>query len=177
MNVGKSILCATIILVGYNYAATNDKESVIRAITGAHTRLFSVDNLYKKRMDASDIAEWNNVLKEIKSFVNKNGSEYISYFNSLSVANDDLINGIKLIFNTRSNQAQVENQINILQRVKDKVVNVEDGLNRENNKIKGKILTSAATKQTKQNVIEVLGRLGLTLELTINKAINDARKS
>ena len=176
MNVRKIVICTTIIFVGYNYAASNDTEAVIRAITGAHTRLFSVDDLYKKRLDAADVNEWNKVLGEIRNFVNKNGSEYISYFNSLSGASDDLINGIKLIYNTKTNKAQIQNQINILQRAKEKVIAAENALDRESSKLKGKILTSAATKKTKQNVLDILGRLALTLELTTNKAINDARK-
>lgn len=160
-----------------------DKNKNQLVLTSAHTALFSADNLFKNRMSPNDINQWNNVLKGIKDFVQKNASEYMNYFNTLSKASDTLINSIKVIFNTKDNKDTAErqrlvlNNILILNTTRSQMIKIQKDLASEKTRITNKTIITASARQTKLLVIDLLSVLALTLELTCDKIINDSAKN
>ena len=205
------ILNLTALLLLPTLIYTAPSQGVLeRTITGAHTKTFSVENLFKNPLDAR---EWNDVIAATGEFVkehhdsvknqrdkgitssltsmrsstvNRNKLLMQSY-DAIKAASDELVKTIKAAYNeifrsATTNEAVLVEKFSkkfgsiykrmakLTQELENERDDLKDAIINENGDTKKKML-----KEQKQ-VVTVLHRLALTLELTAKKAGNDLRK-
>ena len=99
MNIKNLVLSCMCLMVGDIYsAAITEKEKIIMAITSAHTRVFSKENLITERIAEEDSKVWENLLSEIYKYVNKNGRNLVKDLNKIKIASDQLIDTLRLTY-------------------------------------------------------------------------------
>lgn len=81
--------------------AAQDKDKVLLAITSAHTRAFSKDNLIVSRISANnDLAPWDEAINAVKKFIDDNDPKLNPDFDKIYEINTQLINVLKVAFNS-----------------------------------------------------------------------------
>lgn len=82
----------------------SEKIFVQLILTGAHTALFGVDNLYKKALDSADVKNWHDAIDCLRTFALTQGvSKYLKRFRkeirkaaeSLKSVDYDLVDAVK----------------------------------------------------------------------------------
>jgi hypothetical protein len=177
--------------------ASQKKDALLLAITSGHTRVFSRDNLIVSRLTSGDLSVWNDTVKAVKQFVEKNSDKktanLIAYFKSISSISDDLINRLKVAFNgviapalvnskdkkeglSRLDASKIDLEkidVNGLQNVIKPLEESRDKLIKIQNDLSNDV---KKLKGSKLDAAQVLTRLAITLEATITKVINDTKK-
>ena len=193
MNIKNLVLSCMCLMVGDIYsAAITEKEKIIMAITSAHTRVFSKENLITERIAEEDSKVWENLLSEIYKYVNKNGRNLVKDLNKIKIASDQLIDTLRLTYGLYilpniTDSSKREEGLNIKSTNASEKINksaikissimgkIEDLKEQENimKMVQGKIV---AYKVSSPDVVAVLERLALTVEVTISKVFKDAEK-
>jgi len=173
MKISKKYLAISILIATPLFSVVSEKNKMKMAITSAHTRALSKDNLITKKIDLEDKNIWNSMMSEISQYVNTNASQYNSTFITLSNISNALFNtlasnyGMYVSGKTKLNTSAIFNYINTnLSQHLQQAKQITQKLDRR---------VIFALQKTK-DVREVLHQLALSLELSIAKAINDARK-
>lgn len=180
--------------------AAQDKDKVLLAITSAHTRAFSKDNLIVSRISANnDLAPWDEAINAVKQFIDDNDPKLNPDFDKIYEINTQLINVLKIAFNSyiapvlknKKDRSEglsrldsskldlaalniwgLDSVVQGLKTSKEDLIQLQDKLTTTLKKYRKSRLTNKA----KGDAVEVLSRLALTLETTITKAINDSKK-
>ena len=193
MNIKNLVLSCICLMAGNIYsAAIKESEKIIMAITSAHTRVFSKENLITERISEEDSKVWENLLSEIYKYVNKNGRNLAKDLNKIRVASDQLIDTLRLTYGLYilpniTDSSKREEGLNIKSTNASEKINksaikissimgkIEDLKEQENimKRVQDKII---AYKVSSPDVVAVLERLALTVEVTISKVFKDAEK-
>lgn len=147
------------------------------AITGVHTKVFSVGNLYKERLEAQT---WNDVLQQTKDFVAEHhgiNTSLVRSFKKIKNASDSLVKEIQHaydLFYTESTKL-IPNKT-VKEKFSTKFDTIEKEMKDLKVKLKKQLTEDKFLAHGEEKVATVLHRLALTLETTAVKARNDLFK-
>jgi hypothetical protein len=174
MRVFNNFFWPTILLVLIKgMLLAGDRELVL--LTGIHTKVFSRENLFEK--ENKEISKWSDLLEHLKTFVDQNSAHNERLMNAFDLCNQVSLHltsvlqlGYSSVFAdtktpTKRTVDNVRKSIKKLKKEKMNLTHMETDL---------KNTHYFFTK--KKEVKEVLLRLFLTLDLTIDKLNNDFEK-
>ena len=157
--------------------APSQKE-LEKVITGAHTKTFSVGNLYKTALDTK---EWYDVLALTHEFVTEHAlhnRSLIKSYKQIKRANDRLIHDIddayRLLFKSESTRT-VSNKA-LVDKFSAKFEKIEKEMEALKIKLKTQLDEKKFLIHGQEKVAQVLHRLAITLKTTAIKARNDLKK-
>lgn len=180
-------------------AASPQLDKLALAITSAHTRAFSKDNLITERLMPEDSAKWNEAVKAVGEYIAAHASELKETFAQLNAINSALINTLQSTFgayispNLKTakkktggglkkdifenikgiNFDKASKNLNTLKKDEDLTKKIQSDLDKSGSKIdKMKSLLGSSNQEAKN----LLKHLALTLETTIVKALIDFNK-
>jgi hypothetical protein len=147
------------------------------AITGVHTKVFAVSNLYKERLEAK---EWDDVLQQTKNFVDEHhgvNQSLMRSFKKIKNASNKLVQEIQHAYDL----FYIESTKPISNKtVKEKFAAKFDVIKKEMHELKVKLKKQLDENKLlthgEEKIATVLHRLALTLETTAVKARNDLFK-
>ena len=161
-------------------------------IWSSHNRIFGKNNLITSRMTTQDSDAWYTMLSALKNYVEKNDKDLLKYHQILVEVSNNLINTLKVIFNTqiagaltnaadkaegisnydasrlniqKLNLPSIKQQLDALKKDKEKL-----------NKLLQDIKPGFFTSSTSKEIREVLTTLARLLEATIDKVNIDLGK-
>ncbi len=169
--------------------AEKEKQQLLTIITDMQAKVFNKENLIVTRITTEDSNDWNKLMGAIRNYVEKYRLNMLPYFNTVSRASNNLMNTLKIVFNSQIvgalkdpeakeyglsnlnfaklnldmiNLDMVEQQINMLHTSRQSLVQFQDELNK-------KFLMMPTARHTR----DVLGQLASTFEMTIDKVFTD----
>lgn len=80
-------------------AEQSGKDKFIMAITSAHTRTFSKENLITERISLEDSNVWNSLMNEIAKYVQ--GTLLMADFEQLQNVSNELLNTLKIVYGSK----------------------------------------------------------------------------
>lgn len=171
-----ALLC-TMCYTHHSHCEVLSQKKLELAITGVHTKLFSVSNLYKEQLEAQT---WNDVLQRTKDFVDAHhgiNTSLMRSFKKIKRASDKLVKEIQHaydLFYTESTKL-IPNKT-IKEKFSTKFDTIEKEMKDLKVKLKKQLTEDKFLTHGEKKVATVLHRLALTLETTAVKARNDLLK-
>ncbi len=173
-----------------------DKEQLKAVITGVHVVVFSKNILLTERITRNESDQWNQVLKEVEAFVQKNDPSLNSYYMTLLDASNAIINTLKTSFNAyiapalknpadkdagTSNVSKIDLTQVPLQALEEQVNKLKaykESLKKVQTQLKPSKLGLFPSKKGKASnaAKEVLNHLAFILEVTCDKIFTDLKK-
>lgn len=170
-------------------------EKLKMAITSAHTRAFSKDNLITERVPLEESNIWNNAISEIANYLQQNNSKLTDEFNQLRNISNELLNTLKVNFGSYiapaiTDAAKKQTGVNIstpgasakIDKAKININGLQQSIARlaAQEKIAKEIPVKLASKwflsASDKDLIPMINQLALTLELTLAKLPKDLNK-
>jgi len=160
-----ALLTASALIYAQSAQAIDPKDKVLIALVGAHTKTFGVDDLFKEQINLST---WNQAINEIKKYVNDNARDdkkLMSELNSLMQQNDEMINTMKIAYNSLFAQGGSK-QPNVATNLSTKLKNITN----QADKSEASLKKETYFYEGKKNAREVLTQLAMFIGATANKA-------
>lgn len=148
-------------------------EGVSRNLTSNHTLAFSRDNLLRSRNSPSEWAGWDSAVKDANRYVLNTKSD-ISTTNKSSIlsdinkSNDTLVNTTKILQNRYAGKAIGPQDRQQIESLLTPLTPVIPTMKKVSNFV-------APSVRKKDAVAAILDQLALTIELTAEKLLRDAR--
>jgi len=153
------------------------KDRVLGMINNIHLKVFDKDNLFAKKNEDTDT--WNQIFSHLKAYVHKNAGKNRKLLNAFSVCritSDELIRTLTSVYDSVFSG-------------KKRAISLEDARENANIMLEELMIQQANLKgmgsiledtryyiEKKKDVKEVLLRLILTLDITIDKLGEDFKK-
>lgn len=173
-----------------------DKEQLKTVITGIHVVVFSKDNLITQRISMKESDQWNQLLKQVETFVEERDPSFTPQYRVLLDASNTIINTLKSCFNAfiapalknsadkdtgTSNVSKIDITQVPLQSLEEQVYKLKpylDSLKKLQTQLKPSKLGLFPSKKGKDSnaAKEVLNHLAFILEVTCDKIFTDLKK-
>jgi hypothetical protein len=198
MNLTRRTLLAPALVCLTLNALPLTKDECAKRITSLHTRIWGVDNLLLKPITKADESDWRELMNQVRTYVVQNGPSdadgwmkkldgastqaitvrKVSYNFSIKkaletadqVAGLDRLDPRKIKFNQFDAQKLAADNARTLQSNLDDIQTVKNDVD-----IQFKLIQSKTNVQKQKDALDIMKRISLTLELTLQKLIKDGQ--
>lgn len=170
MNRIKKTLLAVVALVctPMMLEALESKDRVLNGIVSNHTRTFAVNDLFKNRIDFNN---WNSAINGVRSYIYENAQgdrALINNLNAILRQNDELINTIKITYNTLFASEGCINQPQVIANSFAKFKNIDSISRQIESNLRGTFFFYQKKKDAREILVALAGYIGATAQAAAN---------